>query len=378
MSPRDEEGDLKQPETGHIITYGDYEDESRRVAKIMMEVWREGDSEGKVFPFPKLDLHVSEDTFHDPTELELLNFACLIASENGSPYFVFDRDDVTLSACCRLRTQVTDKNMLQHPESMRFCGFQNVTINLPQCAYRAGKGDIDAIIKEISKMMDIAAKAHLQKKKFITKLQQPGGPMFQTGMISPDGKPYINLDQATYIIGILGLNECIKYAFDRELHDSEESYKMGIKIISAMYLKIKELEEQHKIHFTLEETPGESTSLRFAKVDMKYYPDSKDYVRGNLDTGEVYYTNSIHFTPDADVDIFERIEKQGKFNPLIESGAITHVFLGEQKPDPKAVFKLIQRTWESTQSAQVCLSPEFTICNDCHKVSRGYHTADSS
>ena len=31
---------------------------------------------------------------------------------------------------------------MKHPESIRFCGFQNVTINLPQAAYRAkGKED---------------------------------------------------------------------------------------------------------------------------------------------------------------------------------------------------------------------------------------------
>jgi anaerobic ribonucleoside-triphosphate reductase len=221
-------------------------------------------------------------------------------------------------------------------------------------------------------MMDMAAKAHLQKKDFIAKLMVPGGPMWQTGMVAEDGKPYIELDKATYIIGILGLNECVKYAIGEDLHDSEEAYKDGIKVISAMYLKVKELEKKHNLHFTLEETPGESTSLRFAKVDTKEFPDSRDFVRGDLEKGEVYYTNSIHLTPDAPADIFERIEKQGKFNTLIESGCITHVFLGEQKPDPKSIFKLIQRTWETTQSAQITISPEFTVCEDCNRTTRGY------
>ncbi|MCK5026515.1 MAG: anaerobic ribonucleoside-triphosphate reductase, partial [Nanoarchaeota archaeon] len=116
----------------------------------------------------------------------------------------------------------------------------------------------------------------------------------------------------------------------------------------------------------------ESTALRFAKVDMQQYPKSRDYVMGDAESGEVYYTNSIHLSPDADVDIIERIEKQGKFNTLIESGAITHVFIGEQRPDPQAIFKLVKRTWDTTQSAQICISPEFTICNDCGKVTPGY------
>jgi ribonucleoside-triphosphate reductase len=68
----------------------------------------------------------------------------------------------------------------------------------------------------------------------------------------------------------------------------------------------------------------------------------------------------------------ERIEKQGKFNPVIEAGAITHVFVGEKNPDPEAIFSLVKKTWENTPSAQICISPEFTVCEDCHQVSRGY------
>lgn len=371
--PRDKNGDLVQPDEGHILTYADYEDESQRVARIMMEVWKDGDSEGKVFPFPKLDLHVTGKSFEDPKEKELLQYACKISSENGTPYFVFDRDEVTLSACCRLRTKINDNHMLQHPESMRFCGFQNVSINLPQCAYRADTGKVEDVIAEVNKAMDLAVQAHLEKKAFIsTIMESPGKPLWQVGMPSLDGDPYVDLEKATYIIGIVGLNECIQYTLGKQLHESEEAYKEGIKIISAMFLKVKELREKHGLKFTLEETPGESTSLRFAKVDMKQYPKSKDFVRGDAEKGGVYYTNSIHLAPDADIDIIERIEKQGRLNTLIESGAITHVFVGEQRPDPNAIFKLVKNTWDKTQSAQICISPEFTICNDCGKVSPGY------
>ena len=371
--PRDDKEDVIQPEEGRILTYGDFEEESQKFLKVMMDVWRNGDSDGKVFPFPKFDLHVNEESFKDPKQLELLKYACLIASENGSTYFVFDRDEITLSACCRLRTKVEDKYVLKHPESIRFCGFQNVTINLPQCAYKAGEGNVDKCIKEMNKLMDLAAKAHLEKKTFIHQImERPGTPLWQVGMKSPDGKPYINLDEATYIIGMLGLNECVKYLEGKELHESDEAYKLGLKIISAMYIKKEELAKKYGLKFSLEESPAESASLRLAKVDLKEFPESRDYVRGNIETGEVYYTNSVHLAADAPTDIIERIDKQAKFNPLIESGAITHVFLGEQKPNPESIFNLVKRTFENTESAQITISPEFTVCEDCHKVSRGF------
>ena len=125
--------------------------------------------------------------------MNLLKYACQIASDNGSTYFVFDREECTLSACCRLRTQIKDKYLLQHPESLRFCGFQNVTINLPQCAY-SGK-TVEGTINEIKKTMDLAMKAHLQKKAFISKISSaPGTPLWQIGSSAMDGRPYVDLE----------------------------------------------------------------------------------------------------------------------------------------------------------------------------------------
>lgn len=352
-------------------TYGEYEESAQMFMRAMMDVWREGDANGMVFPFPKMDLHVSKETFTEPKQTELLKYACQIASENGAPYFVFDRDDVVLSACCRLRTKITDDYVLKHPESLRFCGFQVVTINLPQAAYR-GK-TVEETINEIKKTMKLAMKAHIQKKNFIKSIMdKPGTPLWQVGMTAADGRPYIDLDDCTYIIGLIGLNECVMHLTGKQLHEDETAYRLGLKIVSEMYLQAKEFEKETGLKVALEETPAESASLRLAKMDMMNYPESKNYIRGNQKTGEVYYTNSVHLVADADVDIIERIEKQGRFNSLIESGCITHVFIGEKRPHPESIFKLVKRTFENTQSAQITISPEFTYCMDCGRVSPGY------
>ncbi|NHJ86185.1 MAG: anaerobic ribonucleoside-triphosphate reductase [Asgard group archaeon] len=353
--------------------YGDYEKETQLFAKALMDVWLEGDAQGKVFPFPKFDLHVDQNSFDDPNQYELLQKACKIASDNGSTYFIFDRDEVNLSMCCRLKTTIKDMYMVEHPESMRYCGFQNISINLPQAAYRAGKGNINGVIDEIKRAMDIAMQAHIEKKEFINQLMtQENGTLWQIGKIAEDGRPYVDLEKATYIIGVIGLNECVQYLIDEQLHESEKAYKLGLKIIAGMNLKAKSLEEKFNLRVTLEETPGESAPYKFARTDIQEYPDSIQYVKGDLEEGAIYYSNSAHFAADAPIDIIERISKQGKFNTLIESGSITHIFIGEQKIDPESILNLVRKTWENTQSAQIVFSPEFTVCRTCGKVSRGY------
>lgn len=283
------------------------------------------------------------------------------------------------SNCCRLRTKVTDPEILRHPESMRFCGFQNVTINLPQCAYRvsrqsgAGKENIiNKVFGKVDKAMELAMKAHLEKRKFISKLMSsPSGPLWQIGKSACDGKPYVDLNKATYIIGIIGLNECVQYLTGKQLHEDDEVFKLGMRIISFMYLKTQEFQKKYNLHIALEESPAESAARRLAKVDLREFPQSKEVVKGNIKNDMYYYTNSVHFAANAPINFLDRIIKQSKFHPIIESGAIIHAFIGESKPSAQSIENLVRKTWENTKCAQLTISPEFTICNDCTKMDRG-------
>jgi len=353
-------------------TYGDYEKAAARFTKAMLRVWREGDQYGNLFPFPKCDFHITDDSFKDPLQDEIVDLACDIASENGVPYFIFDREAVILSACCRLRTRVTDMYLMKHPESLRFCGFQNVTINLPQCAFRAGKGNMEALRKEIETTMDLAMKAHLQKKAFARQLMSaPSMPLWEVGKPCADGEPYIDLDTATYIIGIIGLNECLKHMTGAELHESGEVLFEGLRIISYMNLKAQELGNKYGLKVSLEESPAESAARRFAKVDMARWPEARELMRGDVETGDIYYTNSVHLRPDAPIDLISRIKMQAAFHSLIDSGAIIHAFVGEKRPSPGAIKSLVKKAHENTKAAQLTISPEFSVCSVCHRSFSG-------
>jgi anaerobic ribonucleoside-triphosphate reductase len=363
-----------------VVTYGDYVKEAQAFCRALLKVWGDGDRAGRVFEFPKCDFHVSDETIEDPEQLDLFMEACRLASRNGSTYFIFDRDEVTLSACCRLRTTVTDNRMLRHPECMRFCGFQNVTVNIPQAAYRAARhndGDVRAaFLREIDATMDLAAAAHLQKKAQIAvMMSEPGRPLWQIGRKSNDGKPYVDLNACTYIIGLIGVNDAVKFLTGKEFHESPEAIEFGLRIVAHMYLKAKELSRTHNLKFSLEESPAESAARRLAKTDLVYFPkECADIVKGDNED-VVYYTNSVHLAAEADVSLVERIRQQAKFHSMIESGAITHAFVGEQQPSAESIAALIRAVFYHTQSAQVTISPEFTYCNQCNHSMRGLREA---
>jgi len=357
-----------------IVTYSDYTKESQAFCSALLKVFGEGDANGRIFEFPKCDFHVSDETFEDPTQFAIYREACDLASKNGSTYFIFDRDEVTLSACCRLRTTISDNRMLQHPECMRFCGFQNVTINIPQASYRAARTGGDVLknfFDELDHSMELAVDAHLQKKaKAAEMISGPGHPLWQIGKVANDGKPYIDLESCTYILGLIGVNDAVNFLIGQELHDSKEAQRFGLKIVAHMYAKAKKLAKKHNLKFTLEESPAESAARRLAKSDMIYFPEeSKEIVKGPADAE--YYTNSIHLAAEADVSLVDRIVEQSKYHSMIESGAITHCFIGEERPDADSIAHLMTEVFLRTQSAQVCVSPEFTFCDDCSHQTRG-------
>ncbi|MFH1422997.1 MAG: anaerobic ribonucleoside-triphosphate reductase, partial [Planctomycetota bacterium] len=225
---------------------------------------------------------------------------------------------------------------------------------------------------ELDKACELAAKAHLQKRKFIQRLMSSREmPLWEIGRSAMDGKPYVELDKATYIIGLIGLNEAVEFLTGKEMHEGEAPFKLGLRIIAHMYVWIKEASKKYNLKFSLEESPAESATRRLAKIDVRLFPEADRFLRGNKDRDERYYTNSIHLRADAPIDLVTRIQLQAKFHRMVESGAIIHAFIGESRPPAASILNLVRKTYYNTEAAQLAISPEFTICNSCNSVDRG-------
>ena len=276
--------------------------------------------------------------------------------------------------CCRLKLKLNEQDLKETktPERMRFSALQNVTVNLPRIAYRA-QGNNELLFAELNRALELVAKAHLQKKEFISSLLEldKDGPLAIL-CNSRDNDPYLRLDRLTYLTGLLGLNEMVQTYTGSQLHESDEALRFGLKVISHMNIKCKQMSSLYGIKMILEESPAESSGYRLAKLDMKYFPQqTKEVIKGNQETGEYYYTNSVHVAVDAPLDYIDRVKKQSLFHPLIEAGSIVHVWLGENEPSPESIKNFVIKTFKHTHCAQLAFSPEFTVCNGCRRTSRG-------
>ena len=145
-----------------------------------------------------------------------------------------------------------------------------------------------------------------------------------------------------------------------------------------MDLLTKKLSKEHGMRFVLEQTPAESTAYRFARLDLKYHsPEAENYVKGDLERGEVYYTNSTYFAVSSQMSPIDRVIKEGLFHPRIEAGSLTHIWLGESKPSKESLANFVIKTFRESLNDQIAFSPEFTNCLGCGQTTRGLHDACS-
>jgi len=361
--------------TGKV--YADYLPEAQAFVRSLFDVYLEGDALGRPFFFPKPNVHITDRFFETEGADEFLEQISRVATEKGNTYFVFDRGDTAkISECCRLafKLEKGDLEDAKTPWKMRYSAMQNATLNLPRLAYEANQED-DRLFEVITDNIELVANAHLQKKAFITRLLSMGnqGPLSLLTMC-PDGEPYYRLYRASFLLGMVGLNEMVQYHTGEQLHQSKDALKFGLKIISYMKTEADRMEEKYGIHMPLEQTPAESTAYRLARLDMQYYPlQAPTVIKGNRGTSEIYYTNSTYLNVSEALNPIDRVKKEGLYHPLIEAGALSHVWLGESKPDPTSIANFVKKTFTNTQNAQIAFSPEFTSCLDCGKTLRGLH-----
>ena len=356
-------------------TYEEYLPLAQKFVWLLFEVFKEGDGAGRPFFFPKPLVHITEKFFKTEGHKEFLNHICEVAAIKGNTYFVFDRGQTAkISECCRLsfKLEAQDLQDAKEPWRMRYCALQNVTVNLPRLAYVA-EGNDTSLFARLVETLELAVEAHLQKRAFIIKLLSLGekGPLALLTM-NKDGTPYLRLERATYLIGMVGLNELVQYHTGEELHSSDRAIKFGLKVIAYMKLLAERFSQKYGMRFVLEQTPAESTAYRFAKLDLKKYPDqAQKVVKGLRNRGEVYYTNSTLFNVSVPINPIERVRLEGLFHPLIEAGALTHIWIGESRPDQESLANFILKTFRMTKNDQITFSPEFTSCRACGQTSRG-------
>jgi ribonucleoside-triphosphate reductase len=359
-------------------TYGDYKEECLKLFDALTDVYIGGDHNGKLFAFPKHEVKIKKEWLKEfePSYLKVMKEAV----EMGTPYFLnmcpeWMPDEIH-SQCCRKflhGDKIVSKCVLD-PEKRKkgsvwenyitIGSLQSVSLNLPRYAYMAHNDD--EYFKILDEKMELCKRILIKKWHLMEKRLKTGHLPLCSGKIN--GEPLFKLEDQNLSIGFTGLNEAVKSLTGYELHEDDSAYKLGKKILEYMVGKCNTMSEENIYDYSLWEQPAESSSGRFARLDLRHFPNK---AIPQSSGSSAYYTNSSHFRYDADMPLYERIKKQGDYHPIVSGGVISHLWLGEQKPDVKALWDLTKNICLNTNTAYFAYTTDYTYCPNCRKMFRG-------
>ena len=339
--------------------YKDCKAEMDMVNKAFIEIMIEGDANGRGFQYPIPTYSITRDFDWSETENNKLLFE--MTAKYGTPYFSnyinsdMEPSDVR-SMCCRLRLDLRELRkksggFFGSGESTGSVGV--VTINMPRIAYLAESPE--DFYKRLDKLMDIAARSLKTKRTVITKLLDGG--------LYPYTKRYLGTFNNHFsTIGLVGMNEVgLNAKWLRADLTHKETQEFTKEVLNHMRERLSDYQEMYGDLYNLEATPAESTSFRFAKHDLKKYPD---IITASEKSNAPYYTNSSHLPVSFTEDIFAALDIQDELQTLYTSGTVFHAFLGEKLPTWQAAANLVRKIAENYKLPYYTMSPTYSVCTD--------------
>lgn len=355
-------------------TYGDYTGEAHRFLQALFEVYIEGDGSGRAFLTPRLVLHINRHFNEIPGYRAVLELASRLAVERGGLTIAFDRDD---EGTFFRRYGINDEKAVARTAShaLRSSQFQVVSLNLPRVGYLAGSNHVQ-VFEELTRLMETAAQAHLEKRVFLEKLLALGerGPLAAL-TTRASGTPFLKLSWGTHAINPVGLNELCRAALQSDLHDSAASMEFALKVLTHLKREADRLSNKHKVRFLLSGQATEVTAHRLARLDLRFFGETAArVVCGDAGADAGYYTDGVRLAATSGVSVLDRVRTEGLFHEFGFINATTEIWMGESMPGADDLGRLISQAFYQSSCAGLLFCPEFTVCSSCGASTRGLHS----
>ncbi len=177
-------------------------------------------------------------------------------------------------------------------------------------------------------------------------------------------EPVIN--QGTLGIGFIGLAECLMALTGKHHGESEESQKLGLKIITYMRDRVNDFCEQYHHNYSVLATPAEGLSGKFTKKDQKEFGK----IPGITDRD--YYTNSNHVPVYYKCSARHKAEVEAPYHDLTRGGHIFYVEMdGDATHNPEVIMNVVDMM-DQLNIGYGSVNHNRNRCMDC-----GYENADA-
>ncbi len=237
-----------------------------------------------------------------------------------------------------------------------------VTINLVDIALSSGK-DIDEFWRLFEARTELCHKALQMRHNRLKNTKSDVAPiLWRHGALArlEKGETIDKLlygGYSTISLGYAGLYECVKYMTGKSHTDGAEGEKFGLEVMQALNDKCQQWKAAENIDYSLYGSPIESTTYKFAKCLKKRF----GIIEGITDRD--YITNSYHVPVFEEINAFDKLALEAKFQKLSPGGAISYVEIPNMNDNIEAVIQLVQFIYENIMYAE--LNSKSDYCQVC-------------
>lgn len=201
---------------------------------------------------------------------------------------------------------------------------------------------VNTFFAKLDKLLDITAIQLDDRFKFQATAKARQFPLLMqylwTGAdkLQPDDTIESVINQGTLGIGFIGLAECLKALTGKHHGESEESQRLGLRIIAHMRDRANEYSEKYHHNYSILATPAEGLAGKFTKRDAKQF----GVIPGVTD--REYYTNSNHVPVYYKCSALHKAQVEAPYHTLTRGGHIFYVELdGDATHNPQAIMSVV-------------------------------------
>ena len=241
-----------------------------------------------------------------------------------------------------------------------------VTINLPDVAF-SSEGNIDKFWDVLEDRCELCHRALMLRHKRLLGTSSDVAPiLWQDGALARlnQHEPIDKLlfgGYSSISLGYAGLYECVKYMTKQSHSNNDKGHSFGIEIMQYLNNKCEQWKKQDNLGYSLYGSPIESTTYKFAKKlkerfgsDIFVQLDGKD---------RNYITNSYHIPVFEEINPFDKLSIESKFQELSLGGAISYIECADLTHNVQAVLNIIKFIYDNIMYAE--LNTKSDYCHEC-------------
>ena len=236
-----------------------------------------------------------------------------------------------------------------------------VTVNLVDIGLSA-QGDMDKFWKIFDERMQLCHRALQARHERLTGTVSDAAPiLWQYGALLRLKKgetidKYLHGGYSTLSLGYAGLWECVYSMIGKKLTESEGE-QFGLEVMKKLNEYTAMWKADENIDYSLYGTPLESTTYKFAKCLQKRF----GIIKGVTDKN--YITNSYHVHVTENIDAFDKLALEAKFQALSPGGAISYVEVPDMQNNIDAVIAVMKFIYDNIMYAE--LNTKSDYCQVC-------------